>query len=229
MCGRYTITISFEQLLAYYMADDAIGSPYGPRYNIAPGQLVPAVVNDGRRNRLGLLKWGLVPPWAEDPKIGSKMLNARVETVAQRPAFREALRRKRCLIPSDGYYEWQQTADDKRPLRIRRKDGAPFSMAGIYETWTAPDGSRLNSFAILTTAAQGHLAGIHDRMPIILHPRDEAAWLDRSIQHPDQVLQLAIPLDPAELIFSPASRRVGRVANDDPSCLDPDDGQGELF
>lgn len=229
MCGRYTITISFEELLAYYAADDASGSPYGPRYNIAPGQLVPAIVSDGARNRLGLLKWGLVPPWAEDPKVGGKMLNARVETVAERPAFREALRRKRCLVPADGYYEWRQTADGKRPMRIRRKDRALFSMAAIYESWTGPDGSKLSTCAILTAPAQGHLADIHDRVPIILDRRSEAAWLDRGIQRPEQVLQLAIPLDPAELVVDPANRRVGNVANDDPGCLVPDDEQGELF
>ncbi|WP_217592365.1 SOS response-associated peptidase [Cohnella sp. GbtcB17] len=229
MCGRYTITISFEELLAYYAADDAAGSPYGPRYNIAPGQLVPAIVSDGTRNRLGLLKWGLVPPWAEDPKVGGKMLNARVETVAERPAFREALRRKRCLVPADGYYEWRQTADGKRPMRIRRKDRTLFSMAAIYESWTGPDGSKLSTCAILTAPAQGHLADIHDRVPIILDRRSEAAWLDRGIQRPEQVLQLAIPLDPAELVVDRANRRVGNVANDDPGCLVPDDEQSELF
>lgn len=230
MCGRYTITLPLEELLAYYMADDATGSPQSPRYNIAPGQMVPAIVASGDgRNRLGLLKWGLVPSWAEDPKLGSRMINARIETAAERPAFREALGKRRCLIPADGYYEWLATAAGKRPLRIRRRDGEPIGMAAIYEIWTAPDGSRLSTCAILTAPAAGWLADVHDRMPVILSREHAQAWLDRSIAQPEQALRLAIPLDPAELIAAPANRRVGNVANDDPGCLEPEPEQDELF
>ncbi|MCC3373021.1 SOS response-associated peptidase [Cohnella sp. REN36] len=232
MCGRYTITVLLEELIAHYFLDEASSSYYGPRYNVAPGQLVPAIVSDGRRNRLGELKWGLVPPWADDPKIGYKMINARSETALERPAFRSALRTKRCLIPADGFYEWQRTADGgKRPMRITLRGGGLFSLAALYETWVGPDGAKLHTCAVLTTSPNALMADIHDRMPVILRPEDEARWLDRRIQDPGPLLPLLAPYPAGEMTAYEVDRRVGNVANDDPALLAPVGGgeQGTLF
>lgn len=195
---------------------------YQPKYNIAPGQLVMAVVNDGRTNRLGELKWGLVPPWADDPKIGSKMLNARAESAADKPAFRDALRRKRCLIPADGFYEWQtQTDGSKQPIRIVLKNRKPFAMAGLYETWFAPDGSKLNTCTVLTTTPNGLMAPIHNRMPVLLRPEDEALWLDRTVHNPERLQRLFEPFDESLMEAYPVSAAVGSVRNDTPSLIEP--------
>ncbi|MBB6675512.1 SOS response-associated peptidase [Cohnella nanjingensis] len=231
MCGRYTITILLEELIARYFLDEESSSYRGPRYNVAPGQLVPAVVSDGRRNRLGELKWGLVPPWADDPKVGNKMINARAETAPERPAFRNALRSKRCLIPADGFYEWRKTADGKRPMRIGLRGGGLFSLAALYETWVAPDGSKLHTCAVLTTSPNALMADIHDRMPVILRPEDEARWLDRRIQDPAPLLPLLVPYPAGEMAAYEVDPRVGNVANDDPACMAPvgGSGQGTLF
>lgn len=221
MCGRYTITVTLEDLMARYFAENT-GIPFlEPRYNVAPGQLVPAVLSDGRRNRLGLLRWGLVPPWADDPKVGYKMINARAETVEERPSYREAYRSKRCLLPADGFYEWKKTPGEKsRPFRIRLKTGGLFSMAGLYETWTAPDGSKLHTCAVLTTEPNGLMAGIHDRMPIILRPEDEPLWLDRRLGDPGKLRKLLVPYPADEMEAYEVSDRVGRAYNDDPGCIE---------
>lgn len=224
MCGRYTVTVTLEELLLYYFAEPP-GVPFElPRYNVAPTQLVPAVVNDGHRNRLGLLKWGLIPPWAEDEKIGARMINARAETLEERPAFRDAFRRKRCLIPADGFYEWKAAADggkQKRPYRITARGGALFSMAGLYETWTSPDGRKVSSFAVITTQPNRLMAGIHDRMPVILRPEDEALWLDRGVQDPGRLKELLVPYPDGEMEAYEVDKRVGSPAYDDPACLKP--------
>src|SRR5690606_30862480 len=126
--------------------------------------------------------WGLIPSWADDPKVGFSMINARAETAATKPAFRDSIRRKRCLIPADGFYEWKKTSHGKQPMRIMLKSRSIFSMAAIYETWIAPDGSRINSCSILTTTPNAIVAPIHDRMPVILKPEEESLWLDLSVQ-----------------------------------------------
>uniref|UniRef100_UPI0013E2E96A SOS response-associated peptidase n=1 Tax=Paenibacillus kobensis TaxID=59841 RepID=UPI0013E2E96A len=185
MCGRYTLTVSLEEMMLRFMIGQSSVPYHRPKYNVAPGQLVMAIVSDGQQNRLGELKWGLVPPWADDPKIGNKMLNARAESAADKPAFREALRRKRCLVPADGFYEWQTKQDGtKQPMRIVMKDRKTFSMAGLYETWIAPDGSKLSTCTVLTTTPNGLMAPIHNRMPVLLRPEDEPLWLDRTVQDP---------------------------------------------
>jgi putative SOS response-associated peptidase YedK len=221
MCGRYTITVTMEEMMLYYFADRPQVPFHLPRYNVAPTQLVPAVVNDGRRNRLGLLKWGLIPPWAEDERAGSRMINARAETLEERPAYREAFRRKRCLIPADGFYEWKTATDGgKRPYRIRLKDGGLFSMAALYETWIAPDGRRIGSFAIVTTEPNRLMAGIHDRMPVILKREDEALWLDRRLQDPVRLKELLVPYPDERMEAYEVDKRVGNPANDDAACLE---------
>lgn len=182
-------------------------------------QSIIAVVGDESRKRMGRLKWGLVPPWADDEKIGARMINARAETAAEKPAFREAYRRKRCLIPADGYYEWKTTEDGKQPYRITVRGGGLFSMAGLYETWTAADGRKVHTCAILTTEANDRLAAIHDRMPVILHREDEALWLDRTVQEREQLDPLLVSYPSEEMEAYEVDKRVGSVKHDDPGLI----------
>lgn len=222
MCGRYTITVTLEELMVRYMIGVTNVPYHRPKYNVAPGQMVLAVISDGRTNRLGELKWGLIPSWAKDEKIGSRLLNARAETAADKPAFRGALRARRCLVPADGFYEWRKEPDGgKQPLRIALRSRAVFSMAGLYEIWTAPDGRRISTVTILTTEPNELMAPIHNRMPVILRPEDEALWLDRSVRDPEALSHLYAPYPAEELEAYPVSKAVGNVRNDDPSCIEP--------
>lgn len=193
---------------------------YEPRYNVAPGQMVPAIINNGAQNKLGQLRWGLIPSWAKDAKIGYTMINARVETIADKPAFRTSLRSKRCIIPADGFYEWKLTEDGKQPMRIVQRTGQLFAMAGLYDTWVSPEGDKISSCTIITTGPNKTMAGIHDRMPIILRKQDEAAWLDRSIQDVN-LLQSLIgqPYPDEELRVYPVTKAVGNVKNDSPDNI----------
>jgi putative SOS response-associated peptidase YedK len=210
-----------EELMMRYFAELPSVPFHLPRYNVAPTQMLPAVVNDGQRNRLGLLKWGLIPPWSKEEKAGSRMINARAETLEERPAYRDAFRRKRCLIPADGFYEWK-TADGggKRPYRIMLKGGGLFSMAALYETWMTPDGRKVSSFAIVTTEPNRLMADIHDRMPVILRPEDEALWLNREVQEPARLKGLLVPYPADEMDAYEVDKRVGSPAHDDPSCME---------
>lgn len=228
MCGRYTITITLEELMVRYMIDETSVPFHRPKYNVAPGQFIFAVIHDGRGNRLGELKWGLVPPWADDPKIGFMMINARAETAADKPAFREPLKRKRCLIPADGFYEWKKEdgSKNKQPMRIVKRDRSVFSMAGLYETWVSPEGEKLSSCTILTTEPNSLVASIHDRMPVILKPGDEALWLDRGLQDPKRLSSLFVPYPEQELEAYPVGAAVGNVRNDDPSLIIPGQAEG---
>jgi len=221
MCGRYTITVSLEELMLRYWIGETTVPFHRPKYNVAPGQMILAIVNDGERNRLGELKWGLVPSWADDPKIGNKMLNARSETVRDKPAFKSLIRRKRCIIPADGFYEWRKDGGVKQPMRIVHRDRSLFSMAGLYDTWLAPDGTKLNTCTILTTTPNALMSPIHDRMPVILSQENEVQWLDRRIQDPEQLSPLYRPY-PAEMLDAyPVAPGVGSVKQDEPACIEP--------
>lgn len=220
MCGRYTITITLEELILLYSTAEFAGEFHLPRYNVAPTQMVPAIVNDGKRNRLGMLRWGLIPPWAEDEKIGARMINARAETLRERPAFRDAYRRKRCLVLSDGFYEWKALPEGgKRPYRIVLRSGEPFGMAAIYETWQSPDGRKIGSCAIITTEPNELMAGIHNRMPVIVRREDEELWLNRNVSDPDLLDPLLVPYPADEMRAYQVDKRVGNVAFDDAECL----------
>lgn len=219
MCGRYTIVVSIEELMLRYLSDLPT-SPYTPRYNVAPMQQVLAVVNDGERNRLGELRWGLVPSWASDEKIGSKMINARAETLLEKPSFRSLVARRRALVPADGFYEWKQNGGEKQPMRITMRDGGIFSMAALYDTWVAPDGRKLGTCTIITTTPNELMAGIHDRMPVIVRPEDEAFWLDRGNADTTGLMSLLRPYDAGRMRAYPVSRIVGNVKNDVPECIE---------
>lgn len=232
MCGRYTITVTLEELMVRYMIDETTVPFHRPKYNVAPGQQVLAVIRDsGGKNRLGELKWGLVPPWADDVKVGYMMINARSETAASKPAFKGPLQRKRCILPADGFYEWQKTARGKQPMRITLKTRSVFSLAGLYETWTSPNGEKLSTCTILTTHPNEVVSPIHDRMPVILKPEHEDVWLDREQQDVPYLMSLLQPFPSDQLEAYPVAASVGNVRNDDPSlivCQDPG-GQLELW
>jgi putative SOS response-associated peptidase YedK len=219
MCGRYSLTSKLNNLQARF--DFEAGNlVYRPRYNVAPTQDVLAVVNDGR-NRAGFLRWGLVPFWAKDPRIGSRMINARAETVAEKPAFRRALRKQRCLVLADGFYEWKKEGSAKVPMYIAARSGEPFGMAGLWETWKAPSGESLHSCAIITTAANSLMEPIHERMPVILTQEAEATWLDAGIDDPGPLTRLLLPYPAAELEAYPVSTLVNSPRNDARECLLP--------
>ncbi|MEO1625248.1 MAG: SOS response-associated peptidase, partial [Bacteroidota bacterium] len=204
-----------------------------PNFNIAPTHYHP-VITSADPEHFQYFRWGLVPFWAKDPSIGSRMINARMETVLEKPAFRAAIRQRRCLVPFDGFYEWKKMGKQKFPYRIRLKDDALFAVAGIWEKWQAPDGSPpLYTFSILTQPPNPLLADIHDRMPAILRPEQEAIWLDEDLRAED-VLALISPYAEEEMDAYPVSKRVNKVGQNDASLLSPvsppDVGQqGSLF
>ncbi len=195
-----------------------------PRFNIAPTQPVPVVRMDPQsaepRRQFVLLHWGLVPPWADTPAIGSRMINARAETAAEKPAFRRALRQRRCLVVADGFYEWQKAGKRRQPMFIHLRDGRPLAFAGLWEAWEGADHSSLESCTILTTEANELVRPVHDRMPVIVAPEDYARWLDPVAQQPASVLPLLRPY-PSELMETYAvSTRVNSPARDDEGCVE---------
>lgn len=217
MCGRYTIAVTMEELMVRYFANDSTIIHYAPKYNAAPMQQIPAVINTGSGNKLGELRWGLVPAWAKDNKKG--VINARAETLLEKPSFTIPFLRKRCLIPANSFFEWQTTASGKQPMRIMLKSEAIFSFAGIYDTWIAPDGQKSSSVAIITTEPNALVEKIHNRMPVILKPEDEATWLDRSLQNPTTLMSLLQPYSAEEMTAYPVSPEVGNVRNNTPNCI----------
>ncbi|TXK70642.1 SOS response-associated peptidase [Paenibacillus sp. N3.4] len=220
MCGRYTITVTLDELLLRYDISYNYSARYSPKYNVAPGQLIMAVIHDGEKNKLGELRWGLIPEWAKDDKSAYQMLNARAETLADKPAFRKPLERKRCLIPADSFYEWKGTGKQKQPMRIMLRSQEVFSIAGLYDTWVSPEGNRISTCTVITTAANELVADIHDRMPVILTKESEALWLDRSIKDVAVLRPLLQPYPTDDMLAYPVSSRVGNVRNDDKSCIE---------
>ncbi len=222
MCGRFTL-FAPEKELAERFGVSAPGRSLVPRYNIAPSQPVAAVraAPEGSGRELVLLRWGLIPSWAKDPSIGNRMINARSETAAEKPAFRSAIRRRRCLVPASGFYEWKRTGSGKRPYFARVRGGAPFGMAGLWERWEAADGSAVESCTILTTDANGLLAPVHDRMPAIVPPGEYDRWLDPAVTDPGQVAPILAPFPEGQMEAWPVSTRVNRPTEDDPRLIDP--------
>jgi len=225
MCGRYSITTPEEAVRRHF----GYGGPprnLAPRYNAAPTQALPVVRQAAGGGRtLELLRWGLIPSWSEDESIGGRLINARGETVAEKPAFRSAFRHRRCLVPADGFYEWAGEGKAKQPYRVTLDDGGVFGFAGLWERWDGPDGP-VESFAIVTTEAAASIAHIHPRMPVILDPADYGTWLDADTD-PDRAQALLRPCPPERLRAARVSREVNNVRNDDPSVLEapgPDDG-----
>jgi putative SOS response-associated peptidase YedK len=219
MCGRFTLTLPLGQL---ELAFPWITPPaeLAPRYNIAPSQEVAVVPNKGE-DRLEFFRWGLIPFWAKDPKIGNRMINARAETLAEKPSFRAAYRRRRCLVLADGFYEWQKVPGrrTKTPYYLRMKSGAPFALAGLWETWSAPDGSVVPSCTVITTRPNALVKPIHNRMPVILPQEAYRQWLDPADQLPARLQPLLRPYPAEEMTAYPVSTLVNSPRNDLPDCI----------
>ncbi len=223
MCGRFTL-LDFEpaQLLMQVL-DVKVSAPLASRYNIAPTQMVAAVRESaaGTGRELGMFRWGLIPRCAKDPSIGDRMINARAETAAEKPAFRDAFRHRRCLIPASGFYEWKKEARRKQPYYICSRDGSPLAFAGLWERWEGEGSDAIESCVILTTASNELLKPIHDRMPVILPPDTFALWLDPALQDPGAITGLLRRYPPEAMVAFPVRTLVNNPAVDDPRCIEP--------
>ena len=194
-----------------------------PRFNIAPTQMAPVVRRSDDGRQMYMLRWGLIPSWSKDKNIASKLINARGETVAQKPSFRDAYKKRRCLVPVDGFYEWRKEGEAKQPYRIGFRGGTPFVFAGLWESWTVPDGQEdagdvIETYTIVTTEANPKIAPIHHRMPVIVDPSDYDLWLNGA---PDDAANVIRAFPPEEMAFYRVSTRVNNVRNDDESCIEP--------
>ncbi|HSP49628.1 MAG TPA: SOS response-associated peptidase [Pseudolabrys sp.] len=219
MCGRYTLTSAPEALRALFRYAEQPNFP--PRYNVAPTQPIAIVrLVDGKRH-FALVRWGLLPSWVKDPKTFTLLINARGESAAEKPAFRAAMKRRRCLIPADGFYEWQAAGDRKRPFYVRAKSGAPLAFAGLWESWTGPNGEELETGAIVTTRANRTLGPIHERMPVIVPPEAFDLWLDGATVDATTAASLIAPAPDNLLEAYEISTAVNRTANDNPKMLEP--------
>jgi putative SOS response-associated peptidase YedK len=253
MCGRFVITSPPEALRQIFGYVEQPNFP--PRHNIAPTQPVPVVIVENDARHFRLMRWGLIPSWAKDPRKITLLINARSETVRNKPAFKNAMKRRRCLIPADGYYEWQISGGKKRPLFIYRRDGSAFGLAGLAETWIGPNGEELDTVAIVTAPASADLAVLHHRVPATMRPADFDRWLDCRSYDVDDVMALLIGPKEGEFAWHEVSSRVNHADNDDAQLLLPitdeqraveeatkpakparkparatsDDGQGSLF
>jgi putative SOS response-associated peptidase YedK len=230
VCGRFALNVTSYDLSRIFEVGEVDETDAPPRFNIAPMQEIAVVLAAGlapeatrrdganAKNRLARFRWGLVPSWAKDPSIGNKMINARAETIAEKPSFRSAIRRRRCLVAASGFYEWDKVSGSRQPYWIHLAGGGPLAMAGIWESWRSPEGAPLETCAIVTTEANALVAPIHDRMPVIL-PKD--SW-DRWLGATDApaVLDLLRPLPAEAMAKYPVSRHVNNPRNDDPRCLE---------
>jgi putative SOS response-associated peptidase YedK len=218
MCGRYGFVPgkNFDERFQVEHHQETLL----PSYNVAPGATMPVVLRNSP-NRVELMKWGLIPFWAKDPKNSYKTINARAETVATSPVFREALKRRRCLVPASGFYEWQQTERGKLPYFIRLKDIELFAFAGLYDVWQDAEGNELRTYTIITTTPNDLVQPIHNRMPVILHPDDEAMWIDPKMNDTAALRALLQPFPTALMEAYPVSRAVNTAAIDTPALIEP--------
>lgn len=211
MCGRFTQTQSATELAAVFDLDET--PEWQPRYNIAPTQSIPAIVEP---HHFKQLRWGLIPAWAKDSSIGSKLINARAETVSEKPSFRDAFKRRRCLIVADGYYEWKKQSGKKQPFYFQLKNHQPFAFAGLWERWTSPDGEPIETCTIITTEANELAATVHDRMPVILNEEHYDRWLDPTFKEAQSLLH---PYSSAVMQTYPVPLVVNSPAHDAPDCI----------
>jgi len=221
MCGRFTLTAT-PQALTEAFAGYAVPDKTPIRYNIAPSQPV-AVITNTNEKRLDFFVWGLVPAWAKDPKIGNRLINARAETLGEKPSFKNAYKRRRCLVLADGFYEWQKKpgSKTKTPMYIRLASGRPFAFAGLWEQWHAPDGGEMLSCTIITTEPNELLRPIHNRMPVILLPDAYSAWLNPAEQKPGDLSHLLKPYPAVAMAAYPVSTLVNNPRHDGPECIAP--------
>ena len=217
MCGRFTLSQSAEAIASVFQLNQV--PTLEPRYNIAPTQPVATVLQTSAHERqFQLLRWGLIPAWAKDATMGSRLINARAETVAEKPSFRSAFRHRRCLVIADGFYEWRRQDGKKQPFYFRMQNQQPFAFAGLWEHWQDPKGEAIDSCTILTTEANELLQQIHERMPVILNPKDYDMWLDPTMQI-EQLQQLLQPYSSAVMTSYPVSTKVNKPTNDTPELI----------
>jgi putative SOS response-associated peptidase YedK len=216
MCGRYTLTTNIRSIAETFGVAPTIEAT--PRYNVAPTQEVVSILPNGEAH-LEWLRWGLIPSWAKDEAIGSKMINARAETLAEKPSFKRLLRSRRCLLPADGFYEWKKAGGGKIPMYITLKDGSPFAFAGLWDSWRSPDGRQIRTCTIITTQPNEIVAPIHDRMPVILSADARSLWLDNAIQDEHALLPLLSPYPAADMAAREVSRRVNNPQSEGAELL----------
>lgn len=219
MCGRFTFTQPENLVSEVFQL--ASSPTLSPRYNIAPTQSVPTVLldSDEGERQFKMLRWGLIPSWAKDMKMGAALINARAETVAEKPAFRSAFKRRRCLILADGFYEWQQQEKKKQPYYFRLQEGKVFAFAGLWERWEKGEGDAIESCTIITTEANELMQPFHDRMPVILDPKNYEKWLDSQVQKPESLQSLLQPYQSEEMTVYPVSTKVNNARTDSPDCI----------
>lgn len=230
MCGRYGLATQKSDLAARF--DAIVLHDVAARYNIAPSQpvlIARADRSQADRRVVHHVQWGLIPSWADDPAIGSRMINARGETAATRPAFRSAMKHRRCLVPASGFYEWRKGSKPRQPFWIHMDGGETFAFGGLYEHWTGPNGEQVDSCTILTTTPNELIEPVHDRMPMIVAPDDYARWLDSDVQDAEEVEDLIRPYPSEGMDAYPVGLAVNSPAVDDPSLIEPAEAQGGLF
>jgi putative SOS response-associated peptidase YedK len=221
MCGRFVLAVDPDALQGEF-PEFIFPEDIPIRYNIAPSLDIAAVPNDGE-NTAGFFRWGLIPFWAKDPKIGNRMINARSETLAEKPSFREAYKKRRCVILTNGFYEWRKDplAKSKTPMFISMKSGRAFAFAGLWESWKQTDGTPLNTCTIITTEPNELMEEIHNRMPVILGRESFEAWLDPDIRKDDELREVLVPYETSEMTAHPVSRMVNNPRSDSPECIQP--------
>ena len=219
MCGRYRLSRR-KQLVEEYFDCGPSDDDWSPRYNIAPTQPVPVIRQNPKEpvRELSLMKWGLIPAWAPNPSVAAQMINARSETAATKPAFRDALKSRRCVIPADGFYEWKRTAKSKQPYCFEVSEGELFAFAGLWDGWKDPNGNWIRTCSILTTVPNAMTVSVHDRMPVILDLDSYNVWLDPGMQNVAAISALLKPCDSGLMRCYPVSSRINHVANDDEEC-----------
>lgn len=219
MCGRYSLKTSPDELIRDFGLSEI--PPIEARYNIAPAQTLPVIrlSHETGKRECVLMRWGLVPFWADDPKVGYRTINAKAETAAKSPAYRAAFRYRRCLVPADGFFEWKKVGRFKQPMYIHRKDDRPFAFAGLWEHWQRATGEPLDTYTILTGDPNDVVRPIHNRMPVIVNPDAYDRWLDPAFKDPKAVQALLGPYPSTDLIADPISTRINNPRNDDPGCL----------
>jgi putative SOS response-associated peptidase YedK len=219
MCGRYTVVADGYELTEHLKARWRSARLAAPRFNIAPTQHAPVLLRDEDENVLDMYRWGLIPFWAKDPAIGNRMINARAETVREKPAFRSAFGRRRCLVPASGFFEWQKAGKSKVPHWIHPADGDLLTLAGLWERWAPEDAEPVYSYTILTTGANSFMQRLHERMPVIISPEERDVWLDPEAEA-QALVELLRPAPEALLAAHPVSTLVNAPSNDMPECIE---------
>jgi putative SOS response-associated peptidase YedK len=224
MCGRFTLIAEADRLSKVFDISDISNCEFEPRYNIAPTQMVATVLynSESERRELRSLRWGLIPSWAKDPKMGARMINARAETLAEKPSFRSAFKRRRCLVIADGFYEWQRLETKKQPYYFHLKDKQPFAFAGLWEQWQTNDDVQINSCTIVTTEANELLQPIHHRMPVIIMDRDYEKWLDPQLQKTEVLQELLHPYPAEKMSAYAVSTKVNNPRHSSAECIAPE-------